>query len=83
MAASETVEAEGHLIDSGVLSGIMDKIIEVRGSYEILNFDIGRTNDDRSRIKIRVTAPDARRWPTCSSSSPSSAATRSKKRTRS
>jgi lysine-ketoglutarate reductase/saccharopine dehydrogenase-like protein (TIGR00300 family) len=59
MAASETVEAEGHLIDSGVLSGIMDKIIEVRGSYEILNFDIGRTNDDSSRIKIRVTAPDA------------------------
>ena len=59
MAASETVEAEGHLIDSGVLSGIMDKIIEVRGSYEILNFDIGRTNDDPSRIKIRVTAPDA------------------------
>ena len=58
MAASETVEAEGHLIDSGVLSGIMDKIIEVRGSYEILNFDIGRTNDDSSRIKIRVTAPD-------------------------
>jgi lysine-ketoglutarate reductase/saccharopine dehydrogenase-like protein (TIGR00300 family) len=59
MAASETVEAEGHLIDSGVLSGIMDKIIEVRGSYEILNFDIGRTNDDASRIKMRVTAPDA------------------------
>jgi len=59
MAASETVEAQGHLIDSGVLSGIMDKIIEVRGSYEILNFDIGRTNDDSSRIKIRVTAPDA------------------------
>ena len=58
MAASETVEAEGHLIDSGVLSGIMDKIIEVRGSYEILTFDIGRTNDDASRIKIRVTAPD-------------------------
>src|SRR5688572_20554403 len=58
MAASETVEAEGHLIDSGMLSGIMDKIIEVRGSYEILNFDIGRTNDDPSRIKIRVTAPD-------------------------
>ena len=31
MAASDTVEAEGHLIDSGLLSGIFDKIIEVRG----------------------------------------------------
>jgi len=59
MAASETVEAEGHLIDSGVLSGIMDKIIEVRASYEILSFDIGRTNDDVSRIRMKVTAPDA------------------------
>ncbi len=58
MAASETVEAEGHLIDSGVLSGIMDKIIEVRASYEILSFDIGRTNDDVSRIRMKVTAPD-------------------------
>ena len=58
MPASETVEAEGHLIDSGVLSGIMDKIIEVRASYEILSFDIGRTNDDASRIRMKVTAPD-------------------------
>ena len=31
MAASETIEAEGHLIDSGLLSGIFDKIIEVQG----------------------------------------------------
>jgi hypothetical protein len=75
------VEAEGHLIDSGVLSGIMDKIIEVRGSYEILNFDIGRTNDDPSRIKIRVTAPDLQRWPTCFSSSPRSDAAPSRRRT--
>jgi lysine-ketoglutarate reductase/saccharopine dehydrogenase-like protein (TIGR00300 family) len=59
MPASETVEAEGHLIDSGVLSGIMDKIIEVRASYEILSFDIGRTNDDVSKIRMKVTAPDA------------------------
>ncbi len=59
MAASDTVEAEGHLIDSGVLSGIMDKIIEVRAAYEILSFDIGKTNDDVSKIRMKVTAPDA------------------------
>ena len=58
MAASDTVEARGHLIDSGVLSGIMDKIIEAKGSYEILHFDIGRTNDDVSRIEMRITAAD-------------------------
>src|SRR4030095_10711690 len=58
MSASDTIEAKGHLIDSGLLSAIFDKIIEVKGSYEILNFDIGRTNDDASSIKMRVTAPD-------------------------
>jgi lysine-ketoglutarate reductase/saccharopine dehydrogenase-like protein (TIGR00300 family) len=58
MAASDTIEAQGHLIDSGLLSAIFDKIIELKGSYEILNFDIGRTNDDPSSIKMRITAPD-------------------------
>src|ERR1041385_5328923 len=58
MSASETIAAEGHLIDSGLLSAIFDKIIEFKGSYEILNFDIGRTNDDPSRIEMRVTVPD-------------------------
>jgi arginine dihydrolase len=59
MAASDTIEAEGHLIDSGHLSSIFDKIIEYRGQYEILKFDIGRTNDDPSRIEMRISAPDA------------------------
>jgi arginine dihydrolase len=58
MSASDTIEAQGHLIDSGLLSAIFDKIIEHKGSYEILDFDIGRTNDDPSRIQMRVTAPD-------------------------
>ncbi len=59
MAASDTIEAEGHLIDSGHLSAIFDKIIELKASYEILHFDIGRTNDDASRIQMRISAPDS------------------------
>jgi lysine-ketoglutarate reductase/saccharopine dehydrogenase-like protein (TIGR00300 family) len=55
MSVSDTIEAQGHLIDSGLLSAIFDKIIEFKGSYEILQFDIGRTNDDPSRIQMRVT----------------------------
>ena len=58
MSASETIEAEGHLIDSGHLSAIFDKVIELNGSYEVLRFDIGRTNDDPSRIEMRLTAVD-------------------------
>jgi hypothetical protein len=58
MSVSDTIEAEGHLIDSGLLSAIFDKIIEFKGSYEILQFDIGRTNDDPSRIQMRITVSD-------------------------
>ena len=58
MSASDTVEAQGHLIDSGLLSAIFDKIIEHKSSYQILHFDIGRTNDDPSTIEMRITSPD-------------------------
>ena len=59
MAATDTIEAEGHLIDSGLLSAIFDKIIEVKASYEIVKFDIGRTNEEPSRIEMRIDASDA------------------------
>ena len=58
MPASDTIEAAGHLIDSGLLSAIFDKVIEFRSTYEILAFDIGRTNDDSSSLKMRLTSPD-------------------------
>lgn len=58
MDASEIIEAEGHLIDSGHLSAIFDKVIELKGTYEVLKFDIGRTNDDVSRMQMRLTAVD-------------------------
>jgi lysine-ketoglutarate reductase/saccharopine dehydrogenase-like protein (TIGR00300 family) len=56
MPASDTIEARGHLIDSGLLSAIFDKIIEHKAAYEILKFDIGRTNDDVSELEMRITA---------------------------
>ena len=58
MPASDTIEAAGHLIDSGLLTAIFDKIIEFKAFYEVLTFDIGRTNDDASRIHMRITAAD-------------------------
>ena len=53
------VGAEGHLIDSNILNGIFDKVIERGGAFEVLDFSIGRTNDDFSRISLRVSAPSA------------------------
>jgi lysine-ketoglutarate reductase/saccharopine dehydrogenase-like protein (TIGR00300 family) len=55
---SETVEAAGHLIDSRILNAIFDKVIERGSRYEIVRFDIGRTNEDFSHLVMAVTAPD-------------------------
>ena len=52
------VEAEGHLIDSQLLNAIFDKVIERHATFEVLEFEIGRTNDEFSRLTLRVTAPD-------------------------
>ncbi len=51
---AETVDAEGHLIDSGDLQAVLTTIVEHGATYEILHFDVGRTNADASRLSIRV-----------------------------
>jgi lysine-ketoglutarate reductase/saccharopine dehydrogenase-like protein (TIGR00300 family) len=56
---SETVEAQGHLIDSGDLQAILTTIVEHDATYEILRFDVGRTNADASHLMIRLTADSA------------------------
>ncbi len=55
---SEIVEAEGHLVDSNLLNAIFDRVIERRARFDVLRFDIGRTNDEYSHLKLKVTAPD-------------------------
>lgn len=57
MVYSEIVEAEGHLVDSQILSNIMDRVIECGAVYEVLDFNLGRTNDQFSHLRLRVVAP--------------------------
>jgi lysine-ketoglutarate reductase/saccharopine dehydrogenase-like protein (TIGR00300 family) len=54
----EDVVVEGHLIDSQIVSKMMDDIIELGGEFETLSFEVGRTNDDVSRAVLRVIAGD-------------------------
>ena len=56
--ASAIVAAEGHLIDSQLLTAIFDAVINRGGAFEVQAFDIGRTNDDYSRLTLKVSAPD-------------------------
>ncbi|MGQ0721458.1 MAG: ornithine cyclodeaminase [Candidatus Eiseniibacteriota bacterium] len=56
MERTVTVRAEGHLIDSGLLSRIFDQIIHAGARYEVVRFDIGRTNDQPSSTELRIEA---------------------------
>jgi lysine-ketoglutarate reductase/saccharopine dehydrogenase-like protein (TIGR00300 family) len=53
---SETVEAEGHLIDSGNFQSILTTVVEHGSEYEILRFDVGRTNAQGSHLTLKLTS---------------------------
>ncbi len=52
----EPVEIEGHLIDSGILKYAFDKIVEYEGQFEVLDFHIGRNNQETSKVRMMVRA---------------------------
>jgi lysine-ketoglutarate reductase/saccharopine dehydrogenase-like protein (TIGR00300 family) len=54
---SAIIGAQGHLIDSKILNTIFDIVIERGGAFEVVDFEIGRTNDDFSRVVLKVSAP--------------------------
>ena len=58
MQATETVEITGHLMDSGILSQVLDDIREYSGDFVIEKLDVGHGRDDPSYARILVSADD-------------------------
>ena len=58
MAARRLI-AEGHLVDSGILTRILNLVVEEGADYRILEFQMGRTNLDFSRLELEVSAEPA------------------------
>lgn len=56
--ATETVEISGHLMDSGILSRVLDDIREYGGDYVVESFDLGHDKDDTSHARLKVSAVD-------------------------
>jgi lysine-ketoglutarate reductase/saccharopine dehydrogenase-like protein (TIGR00300 family) len=56
--STDTVEISGHLMDSGILSRVLDDIREYGGDYVIVSFDLGHDAGDTSHATIRVSAVD-------------------------
>lgn len=58
MTVSETVETTGHLMDSGILSLVLDDIREYGGDWVIDQIELGHEKSDASTARITVTADD-------------------------
>lgn len=46
--------AEGHLIDSGLLTRMLNCIVDAGADYQILSFTMGKVRSDASRLEIEV-----------------------------
>ena len=58
MHASETVEITGHLIDTGILSRVLDDVREYGGDWVIDKFDVGHEAADLSSARITISTDD-------------------------
>src|SRR3990172_11239180 len=58
LVVHETVVLEGHLIDSDILRRVFDRVVEGGGEFEVVEFRVGRTNQDPSFARIAVRARD-------------------------
>ncbi len=56
--ATETVEVEGHIIDSLILAKVLDLVVAAGADYRLSEVEIGRTTRDPSRARIELTAAE-------------------------
>ena len=57
----DTLEIRGHIIDSMLFTRILDQVLEAHGSYEIEQFDVGRTPVDPSYARLQICTDDPER----------------------
>ncbi len=56
MTESQEIELRGHIIDSGILTQLFDRVMDMGGNFEILTFDIGKEKTDPSYARLRIAA---------------------------
>jgi lysine-ketoglutarate reductase/saccharopine dehydrogenase-like protein (TIGR00300 family) len=56
--STEIVEINGHLMDSGILSRVLNDIREYGGDHVVERFDLGHDSGDTSYARILVAADD-------------------------
>jgi len=59
MAVAREVELQGHIIDSGTMGACFGIVMDMGGSFEVEEFEIGREKTEESYARLRVEAADA------------------------
>jgi lysine-ketoglutarate reductase/saccharopine dehydrogenase-like protein (TIGR00300 family) len=58
MEAMREIELKGHIIDSFLLPKVFDKVMDMNGEFEILQFDIGKHKTDKSYARLMIKGKD-------------------------
>jgi lysine-ketoglutarate reductase/saccharopine dehydrogenase-like protein (TIGR00300 family) len=51
----QSIEIKGHLIDSMILTRIFDKIMDLKGDFNVLEFYVGKKKDELSYAKLMIS----------------------------
>ena len=52
---SQEIEVGGHLIDSSILTKIFDKIMDLKGEFNVQEIEIGKKKKDQSFARLLIT----------------------------
>jgi len=58
MVEAQEIELQGHIIDSGIMTRLFDRIMDMGGNFEILVFDVGKKKTDPSYARLKIIAHD-------------------------
>lgn len=56
---SREVNLEGHLLEAGLLDRALDIVVDGAGSFQILEFNLGKQRQSPSNARLKVSAPSA------------------------
>lgn len=56
----QEIEVRGHLIDSMILTRIFDNIMDLKGDFEVLEFNVGKRKKDASYARLLVRGKSRR-----------------------
>jgi lysine-ketoglutarate reductase/saccharopine dehydrogenase-like protein (TIGR00300 family) len=61
MVESQEIELAGHIIDSGIMTQLFDRVMDMGGNFEILVFEVGKKKTDPSYARLRIVASDKKK----------------------